>query len=154
MSSTSPASTSAALDILVVDDSDVDAQLTLHALTHLNPRPRTLWLNDSRQAMDYLMCRRRSKDRSRRLPSLVLTDMHMPCLSGLELLAQIRAESRLSRLPVIMLSGNADPHKLRECYRLGVDGYVEKGVGYETFANQLAQVVTQCFNSAPTRRDP
>lgn len=153
MSTTASASNAAALDILVVEDNDVEAQLTLHALTHLNPRPRTLWLSDSREVMDYLMCRRH-EGRSHGLPSLVLADIHMPCLSGIELLAQIRAEPRLCHLPVIMLSANAISNELRECYQLGADGYVEKGIGYGRFTTQLAQAVTRCFNSALITRDP
>jgi len=133
------------IDILVVDDSESDAQLTLLALKRLQPQLQALWLNNSRQAVDYLMCRRR---RSRALPSLVLTDVHMPAFSGLELLAMIRVDPRLRALPVIMLSGHAAPAEIQECYRLGIASYVEKSVEYETFSMQLLQAVTTCLSIA------
>lgn len=145
MSSSHPASNttlrSVEIDILVIDDRATDAELTLLALNGLHPRPRALWLNDSRQAMDYLMCRGQYSHRSPALPALVLTDIHMPLVSGRELLALIRSEPRLEALRVIMLSGNADPDEVRESYRLGATGFVEKSLAYETFTVQLIQAV-------------
>jgi two-component system, response regulator len=134
------------VDILVVDDSDSDAELTLSALSGLHPRPRSLWLSDSREVLDYLMRRRRYKRREPALPSLVLTDFHMPQLSGLELLAQIRAQPQLRSLPVIVLSGNANPADVLECYRLGADGYVAKLISYEIFTAQLTQTAAHCLS--------
>jgi CheY-like chemotaxis protein len=136
------------IGIIVVDDSASDAELTLLALDHLHPCPRALWLSDGWKAMDYLLCRSEGHQRNlRTLPSLVLSDIHMPSLSGLELLALIRAAPDLGSVPVIMLSGKATVCEVCECYQLGATGYVEKSLAYETFTAELIQVVTKCLST-------
>jgi CheY-like chemotaxis protein len=100
-----------------------------------------LWLNDSQQALDYLLCGGRYERRAPTPPLLVMTDIHMPCVSGLELLTRIRAEPRLRMLPVVVLSASADLDEVRECFRLGADGYVGKVVAHEVFVEQVTLMV-------------
>jgi two-component system, response regulator len=146
--STTETLTADEIGIIVVDDSASDAELTLLALNHLHPCPRALWLSDGWKAMDYLLCRGEGRQRSlRTLPSLVLSDIHMPSLSGLELLASIRSAPDLRAVPVIMLSGNATAREVFECYQLGATGYVEKSLAHETFTAELIQVVTKCLST-------
>lgn len=135
------------IEVIVVDDSATDAELTLLALDRLHPRPRALWLSDGSHAIAYLMCHQGHQHSSRTLPSLVLTDIHMPSLSGLQLLALIRSDPRLVAVPVIMLSGHATAREVLECYQLGATGYVEKSLAYETFTAELIQVVTKCLST-------
>ena len=148
MSSASLSIRSDDIDILLVDDSASDAELTLYALRRLVSRKRTLWLNDSQLALEYLLCNGRYECRAFTLPLLVMTDIHMPHVSGLELLTRIRAEPRLRMLPVVVVSACADPDKMRECSRLGADDYVAKIMTYELFAEQVALVARHWLNAS------
>ena len=128
------------VDILIVDDSAADAELTGLALRRVKPAPRTLWLPDARDALDYLLRKGAHRARAPGLPYLVLSDIHMPDLSGHQFVKRVREHASLRGLPVVLVSGSADEEDVRRSYRCGATGHLPKLVDFEDFTAQLTDV--------------
>lgn len=137
-----------AADILLVDDLRPDAELTTLALERVAPAARVLWMDDGQEALEYLLnglCEQRVAG----LPRLLLTDLQMPRMSGLELIVRVRGEPRMKRLPIVVVSGATDTSQMLECQRLGADGYVTKLADFEAFTSLMAQVISRWISIEP-----
>lgn len=126
--------------ILLVEDSPGDAELALHALAEHHLENEVLHLHDGAQALDYLFRRGEFSGRAEGNPAVVLLDLKMPKVDGLEVLRQIKGEPGLSTIPVVVLTSSREKRDLEAAYRLGVNAYVVKPMNFENFMGAVKQV--------------
>ena len=119
--------------ILIVEDSENDVELTLAALESSNLANEVVVVNDGEQALNYLFRRGDYKDRAPGLPAVILLDVKMPKLNGIEVLREIKKDSEMKNVPVVMLTSSKEEPDVAECYRLGANAYVVKPVDFEQF---------------------
>ncbi len=119
--------------ILIVEDCEKDIELTLAALDSNNLANEVVVVNDGEQALDYLHRRGPFKDRSGGLPAVILLDVKMPKMGGIDVLKELKNEASLSRIPVVMLTSSKEEPDVAESYRLGANAYVVKPVDFEQF---------------------
>lgn len=132
---TTPMTTDELVDILVVEDNTNDVELTLHSFQKSGLNNRVYVVRDGEEALDFLFCtgkyaHRRPND----LPMVILLDLHMPKVDGLEVLRRIKADPRTSSIPVIALTSSKDANHITECRRLGVENYILKPVDFQSFS--------------------
>jgi two-component system, response regulator len=128
-------------DILLVEDDPNDAELTSRALRRGGIAVRMMRVSDGVEALDYLLCRGAHAGRAGMArPKLVLLDLKLPKLTGLEVLKAIRADAGLKRLVVVMLTSSREERDLAEAYDSGVNSYVVKPVNFEQLMDSLARV--------------
>jgi two-component system response regulator len=119
--------------ILLAEDSLADAEMAIDALRDANLANPIVHVEDGVEAMDYLMRRGAYKDRPEGLPAVLLLDIKMPRMDGLEVLQAIRAEDSLKHLPVVILSSSREESDLARSWDMGVNAYVVKPVDIEQF---------------------
>lgn len=138
--------------ILLVEDNPLDVELTLRPLRDMEPENRIDVARDGEEALDYLLGRGEFKYRLvAPLPLLVLLDLQLPRLDGVEVLRGVRANARTCMVPVVVLTSLNDPRQLAQCYKLGANSCVQKPVKYEEFSNLIQTVARYWlgFNQAP-----
>jgi len=123
--------------ILLVEDSTRDVELTLEALTEHNLANNVVVARDGAEALDYLYRRGPFADRPAGNPAVVLLDLKMPRMDGLEVLRIVRADEGLSAVPVVMLTSSTEERDLVESYALGVNAYVVKPVAFSDFLDAV-----------------
>jgi len=126
--------------ILLVDDNLEDIELTLEALSERNLANRVISVNDGVQAMEYLQCEGKHKDREPENPALILLDIKMPRMDGIEVLQAIRNNPLLKTIPVVMLTSSREESDLLKSYELGVNAYVVKPVNIKDFFEAVQQL--------------
>ena len=126
--------------ILLVEDEPNDVEMTLMALAEVNLADQVLALRDGVEALDYLYYRASFEGRPRGLPAVILLDNKMPKVDGLTVLRQIRADEALRLLPVVMLTSSRMEQDVMASYRLGINAYVVKPVGQESFVHAIKQL--------------
>jgi CheY-like chemotaxis protein len=126
--------------ILMVEDDPQDVELTLTALEEYNLANEVLVLGDGSQALDYLYCRGSFQERQRANPALILLDLKLPKIDGLEVLQQVRADDALKFIPVVVLTSSREERDLVASYRLGVNAYVVKPVEFHQFVNAVKEL--------------
>jgi chemotaxis family two-component system response regulator Rcp1 len=126
------------MEILLVEDSLTDAKLTLGALKSGDIKHRTTLLRDGAEAVAFL--RREGMYARAPQPDLILLDLLLPRLSGLEVLEQIHGDEQLGNIPVVVLSGSEDSTDRQSCELMGVDSYINKPVNWEKFVNVLRRL--------------
>jgi CheY-like chemotaxis protein len=120
--------------ILLVEDNPDDEQLTMRALRKLTPKVNVDVARDGQEALDYLL------DTSHPLPNLVLLDLKLPKVSGLEVLERLRKIDRTKYLLVVVLTSSDEPSDVRASYRQYANSYIRKPVAYEEFGNVVHQL--------------
>jgi len=124
---------SAIRTILLAEDSPADAEMAIDALREANLANPIVHVEDGVEALEYLQRKGRFADRSEEEPAVLLLDIKMPRMDGLELLQRIRADEKLRRLPVVILSSSREESDLVRSWDLGVNAYVVKPVDVEQF---------------------
>jgi two-component system, response regulator len=129
----SPASASSrTVDILLVQDSPLEVELTLRPLRELEVAPEIAVARDGEEALDFLFGRSAFRSRSGAAPPrLILLELKLPKLDGLEVLRAVRTNTRTSTAPVVVLTSSDDPRELAQCYQLGANSCVQKPVRFE-----------------------
>jgi CheY-like chemotaxis protein len=127
------------IEILLVEDNPLDAELTMSALKSEKVANRLTWVKDGEQALDYLFCRGSFADRADVPPRLVLLDLKMPKVNGIEVLKAIKSDERLKRIPVVVMTSSQEESDLAKTYELGVNSYVVKPVDFNSFADVTRQ---------------
>ena len=127
--------------ILVVEDNDDDAELTLMAFRDAKIRNPLVRAEDGVQALDYLLCRGRHAARDvTDLPAVVLLDLKLPRMSGLEVLAALRADGRTRHLPVVVLTSSREDKDRLAAYSHFVNSYIQKPVDFDKFRETVKQL--------------
>lgn len=117
--------------LLLIDDSPEDVQLILHALRTVLPRDHVTICNSGEEALDYLYTRKAHAGRDTRiLPRLVLLDLNLPRVTGLDVLREIRAKAETRLLPVAILSASVEQRDIRAAMQTGANTYVRKSLDY------------------------
>lgn len=128
------------VDILLVEDNPSDAELTLRALKKHNLLNRVEWVKDGEEALNYLFRRAAWENPRSMLPKVVLLDLRLPKVDGLEVLQQIRANPETRELPVVILTSSKEERDIVDSYRLGVNSFVSKPVAFEEFFRTVAEL--------------
>jgi two-component system, response regulator len=143
-----------AVDILLADDNENDVELTLRAFNKHRIVNSIHVVRDGREALEYLFCTGRYAHRKiADKPKVVLLDVKMPFIDGIEVLRRIRSDPRTRDLPVVMLTSSGLDRDAIECYSLGVNSYIVKPVNFEQF-HEAARVIGfywLLLNKAPPR---
>ena len=126
--------------ILLVDDSPRDTELALDALESYRLSNRVVPLRDGAEALDYLYRRGAFAARTDDQPVLILLDLKMPKVDGLEVLRQIKGDPQLKVIPVVVMTSSREDQDLVTCYQLGVNAYVVKPVKFHEFVDAVKQV--------------
>lgn len=126
--------------ILLVEDSANDAELTLAALEQHALANETVVVRDGAEALDYLHARGAYTGRRSGNPALLLLDLKMPKVDGLEVLRSIKADAAFKTIPVVMLTSSREEQDLIASYELGVNSYVVKPVDFEAFMKIMSQL--------------
>lgn len=127
-------------DILLVEDDPDDIELTLEALSAHNLANAVVVVNDGEAALDYLYRRRDHSMRPTGDPAVVLLDIKLPKVSGLEVLAEMKADDALKVIPVVMLTSSREESDLVRSYQLGVNAYVVKPVDFHDFIGAVKEL--------------
>lgn len=124
--------------ILLVEDNPNDAELTLKALSSMANEVLHLW--DGAEALDYLYRRGEFSDRPVGNPAVVLLDLKMPRVDGLEVLRQLKGDPELKKVPVVIMTSSREDQDLNNCYDLNINAYVVKPVKFQAFVEAVKQV--------------
>lgn len=123
--------------ILLAEDSPKDAELTLAALSESQVPHEVVVSRDGAEALDYLYCRGQFSGRASGNPVLILLDLKMPKVDGLEVLNAVKSDDRLKLIPVVMLTSSREERDLLQSYGLGANAYVVKPVSFEVFVQAM-----------------
>ncbi|SRR6266851_5801391 len=128
-------------DILLVEDSKDDAELAIHALRRENLANNIFTARDGEEALDFLFCRGPFAERSfDHPPKLVLLDLKLPKVDGIEVLKQLKQDLRTRFIPVVILTSSKEERDLVHGYELGVNSYIQKPVDFEQFRQTVKTV--------------
>jgi CheY-like chemotaxis protein len=129
------------LQILLVEDNSKDVKLTVHALKEENLGNSIQVARDGEEALDVLFCRGEFASRSfDNPPRLVLLDLKLPKVDGLEVLRAVKGDPRTKAIPVVVLTSSREEHDLVESYKLGVNAYIQKPVDFDAFRHAVKQL--------------
>src|SRR4030095_3831232 len=126
--------------ILIVEDDPKDVELTLTALEEYNLANEVVVTRDGEEALDYLYCRGSFKMRGGENPAVILLDLKLPKVDGLEVLQQIKADQKLKFIPVVVLTSSREEKDMVTSYKLGVKGYVVKPGDFHEFVNAIKEL--------------
>jgi two-component system response regulator len=129
------------VEILLVEDNPHDAELTIRALKKKHLANKLFHVEDGVEALDFLFARGRFADRNlEEAPKVILLDLKLPRVDGLEVLRTIKADDRTLTIPVVVVTSSAEDPDIRTAYELGANSYVIKPVQFETFIEAMSKV--------------
>lgn len=129
------------IEILIVEDNPNDYELTLRALNKINLANKIHWVRDGVEALDFLFYTGAYKDRAQDnyRPKLVLLDLKMPRLDGIDVLKKIKSDPNTRDIPVVMLTSSQEESDIVESYKLGVNSYIVKPVDFGKFVETVSE---------------
>ena len=130
-----------AVEILLVEDMTADAELTIRALKKHCLINNLVWVKDGPEALDFLFAAGAYAGRNcADQPKVVLLDLHLPRLSGIEVLRRIKNDERTRLIPVVVLTSSKEDVDIDECYRLGVNSYIANPVSFDEFVKAVGEL--------------
>ena len=126
--------------ILLVEDDAKDVELTLTALEEYNLANEVVVVHDGVEALDYLYYRGAFQRRSGDNPAVMLLDLKLPLIDGLEVLKQVKSDEKLKMIPVVVLTSSREESDMVASYKLGVNAYVVKPVDFHEFVNSIKEL--------------
>lgn len=129
------------VDILLVEDNLDDAELTIRALKKNNLLNNLLHVKDGAEALDFLLCKGKYAVRNSDVkPKVILLDLNMPKISGIEVLQKIKTNERTKAIPVVVLTSSKESPDVQACYQLGANSFIVKPVGFESFTKAVNEL--------------
>ena len=128
------------VEILLVEDNPIDAEMMIRTLKKDHLLIKLHWVKDGQEALDFLFYAGTYENRKELRPGLILLDIRMPKVSGIEVLRAIKSDPHLRRIPVVIMSASSEDPDIAEAYRLGVNSYVVKSINFDAFAASVAKV--------------
>ena len=126
-------------DIVLVEDNSDDAELTVRALRKTGVANSIIHLRDGEEALDFLFCKGAWNGRNAGdLPKLILLDLKMPKVDGIEVLRQVKSDNRTRGIPVVLLTSSKEERDIARSYQLGVNSYIVKPVEFESFIKAVS----------------
>ena len=127
------------VEILLAEANETDAEMTIRALRRKNLANNLVWVKDGAEALDFIFRRGAYASRGVTSPKLVLLDLKMPKVDGIEVLRQIKSNDETKAMPVVMLTSSAEERDIVASYSSGVNSYVVKPVGFSSFVAEVAK---------------
>ena len=128
-------------DIILAEDNNGDAELAIRALRRNNIVNRILHLKDGEEVLDYVFGTGSYEGRNTsELPKVILLDLKMPKVDGLEVLKRIKSDEKMKVIPIVMLTSSKEDNDIKEGYKLGVNSYIVKPVEFENFSKAVSDV--------------
>jgi len=139
------------VDILLVEDNPTDAELTMRALRKSKLANNITWVKDGAEALEFIFRSGAFAERPDENPKLILLDLKLPKVDGIEVLKRIKADERTRIIPVVMVTSSAEGRDVVESYKLGVNSYVVKPVDFDQFSDTVAKagLYWMLMNKAP-----
>jgi two-component system, response regulator len=129
------------MEILLVEDNPNDVELTLRALQKQNLSNKVFVVKDGAEALDFIFASGAySRRKVEKRPKVVLLDLKLPKVDGMEVLRRIKADSRTSRIPVVMLTSSQEERDVANSYNLGVNSYIVKPVDFNNFVHAVSEL--------------
>jgi two-component system response regulator len=129
------------VEILLVEDNPTDAELTIRALRKNNFANKLVWTKDGAEALDFIFCTAAYSNRQiTDVPKVILLDLQLPKVNGLEVLRRIKADSRTKTIPVVVLTSSKEERDIGESYQLGVNSYISKPVEFDAFYKVITEL--------------
>jgi len=129
------------VEILLVEDDIDDAEMTMHAMRKFNLANKLIHVTDGEEAMDFLLGKRKFIGRDVTLkPRLILLDLKMPKMDGMEVLEVIKSNSDTKKIPVVILTSSKEDPDVTRCYELGANGYIVKPVEFDSFIKTVSEL--------------
>lgn len=129
------------IEILLVEDNPGDAEMTIRALRKNNLANNLMHVKDGAQALDFIFAQGEYANRTNKnLPKIVVLDLKMPKVNGIEVLRRIKNDERTRKMPVVVLTSSKEDPDVDECYRLGVNSYVVKPVEFDEFFKAVSDL--------------
>jgi two-component system response regulator len=129
------------IEILLVEDNISDAELTIRALRKKNLTNNLIHLKNGAEALDFLFAKGAYADRDPlKIPKVILLDLKMPKVDGLEVLARIRGDEHTKKIPVVVLTSSKEDPDIEACYALGVNSYIVKPVEFDNFFKAVSEL--------------
>ena len=130
-----------AVDILLVEDNPQDAELTTRALKKNNLANRLITVEDGAEALDFIFCRGKYATRNNsQSPKVVLLDLKLPKVSGLEVLRALKQDEKTRSIPVVIVTSSREDPDIKTAYALGANSYVVKPVDFDAFAESVSSL--------------
>ena len=141
-----------AVEILLVEDSAADAEMTIRALKKGKVANTVVWVKDGVEALDFVRRTGAFSQRPIGHPKLILLDIKMPRLDGIDVLQRLKSDEHTKMIPIVMLTSSAEERDLIESYRLGVNSYLVKPVDFKLFVELVAHagLFWAVMNKVPT----
>jgi CheY-like chemotaxis protein len=129
------------VEILLVEDNKNDAELALMALEDSNLSNHVVWLKNGKEALDFIFAEGQYADRNiTNQPKVILLDLKMPKVGGLEVLKKIRSDQRTRKIPITILTSSKEERDIIESYELGVNSYIVKPVDFDQFIKSVKEI--------------
>ena len=129
------------IEILLVEDSMDDAEMTIHALRRKNLANKLIHLVDGEEALDFLYGTGKFAGRDTNVkPKLILLDLKMPKVNGMEVLERVKTDEATKIIPVVILTSSKEDPDLNKCYELGANSYIVKPVEFESFVEAVTEL--------------
>ena len=129
------------VEILLVEDNPTDAELTIEALREAKLVNHLVWVKDGAEALDFIFRKGAYAGRpANSFPSVILLDLRLPKVDGLEVLQRLKADEETRKIPVVVLTSSNEDRDILRSYEQGVNSFVSKPVGFEEFARVVSQL--------------
>lgn len=128
------------VNILLIEDDLSDAEMIIRALKKKNLDRELVHVEDGAAAIDFIVGQGIYSNSGNRIPKLIILDLHMPKINGLDVLQRLREEELTKRIPVVVLTSSREDSDLKKCYNLGVNSYIVKPVEFHAFSKTISDV--------------
>lgn len=129
------------VEILLVEDSSSDAEMTIRALRKSNVANKLIHLKDGAEALDFIFGAGKYSGRNITIkPKVILLDLKMPKVNGIEVLRKVKSDHHTKTIPVVVLTSSKEDPDVKTCYELGVNSYIVKPVAFENFTKAISEL--------------